>query len=106
MPFDVVPTYEAWPGLISITTKPPACRRMSPVITAAGHTALVSAKYSVPPPHTCPAPAEAFGGQTNSNRLPFCPRSVAAVAVHVLPAGPVAAAGFVAVAPGTPVSTI
>src|SRR5207248_805250 len=76
--------------------------RMSPVITAAGQTALASVKYSVPPPQTGPAPADAFGGQTNSNRLPFCPRSPAAVAVQVLPAGPVLGAGLVAVAPGAP----
>src|SRR5690242_769025 len=63
---------------------------MSPVITAAGHTALVSAKApsGPPPPHTGPAAADAFGGHENSNRLPFWPRSAAAVAVHVVPAGP------------------
>src|SRR5690349_15408297 len=75
---------------------------MSPVITAAGQTAPVSAKYSVPPPQTGPAPAEALGGQTNSKRLPFWPRSATAVAVQVLPAGPVPAEGFVVVAPGAP----
>src|SRR5262249_11055665 len=75
---------------------------MSTVITAAGHTALASVKYSVPPPQTEPAPAEAFGGQTTSIRLPFWPRSETAVATHVLPAGPEPAAGFVDVAPVEP----
>src|SRR5262249_57754861 len=75
---------------------------MSPVIPAAGHTALTSVKYSVPPPQTGPAPADAFGGQTNSNRLPFWPRSETAVATHVLPAEPELGAGFVDVAPVDP----
>src|SRR5438874_11165802 len=91
-------------GLVgsSITARPPPCSRMSPVITAAGQTALVSLKYSVPPPQTGPALEAAFGGHENSNRLPFWPRSATAVALHVLPAGPELAAGFGAVALDTP----
>src|SRR5262249_4112764 len=60
-PLLVVPTYDDWPVRISITTSPPPCSRMSPVITAAGQTALVSVKYSVPPPQTGPAPAPRAG---------------------------------------------
>src|SRR3954454_12031643 len=99
MPFDAVPTYDDCPGRISITTSPPPCRRMSPVITAAGQTALVSVKYSPPPPQTGPAVADTFGGQTNSKRLPLWPRSETAVAVQLLPDGPEPAAGSVAVVP-------
>src|SRR5262245_60914037 len=83
----------------------PASRR-SPVITAAGHAALPSVKYSAPPPQTGPAAADAFGGQTNSNRLPFWPRSATAVAAHVLPAGPELGAGLVDVAPVDPLCPV
>src|SRR5437868_14035776 len=75
---------------------------MSPVITAAGQTALVSLKYSVPPPQTGPAPEAEFGGHENSNRLPFWPRSATAVALHVVPAGPEPAAGLGDMALETP----
>ena len=73
-PFEHVPTWRAGRAGISITTSPPARGRASPVVTAAGQTALVSVKYSVPPLQAGPAFCDWSGGHSNSRRLPFWPR--------------------------------